>query len=233
MGLFGRRENEIISGTLEEEESQGVGLSLTPELQVGIAFGVTLLAGFVCAMIVLPLLRPTQAPSTGAAPPPQANFSDPTAREAYVPAVELIRQTDPGAVLTSGAGIWSAQVNTVQLNAGRTGWTFFFYLPETKEMARVVVDNGGVVRLADQQPWKTPPDVLEDQRWMVDSPAAVLKLVENCGEVIQGQPDASVRARLTMAAENRTILWQMSAQSEGDPLTTCEVSVDAVTGVIR
>jgi len=232
MGLFGRHEEEITSGTLEEEESQGPGFSLTPELQVGIAFGMTLLAGFVCAMVVLPLLRPKPTPPPVVAAP-QADFAEPTAREAYVPAVELIRQTDPGATLSSGAGVWSAHLNTVQLDAGRTGWTFFFFLPDTGEMARVVVDRDGVARLADRQPWETPPDVLEDQRWMVDSPAAVVKLLESCAEVVQGQPDASVRARLTMAAENRTILWQMSAQSEADPLTTCDVNVDAITGVIR
>jgi len=232
MGLFGRREDEIASTTLEEEESQGFSFSLTPELQIGIAFGVTLLAGFVCAMVALPLLRPEPAPPPTVAQP-QADFEEPTAREAYVPAVELVRQIDPGAMLASSAGIWSAHVNAVQLDAGRTGWTFFFFLPDTTEMARVVVDRGGVARLVDQQPWETPPDVLEDQRWMVDSPAAIEKLLETCGEVVEGQPDASVRARLTMAAENRTILWQMSAQSEADPLEACEVNVDAVTGVIR
>lgn len=232
MGLFGRHEEEITSGTLEEEESQGFSLSFTPELQVGIAFGVTLLAGFVCAMVLLPLLRPTPAPPPVAAQP-QADFADPTAREAYVPAVEMIREIDPGATLSSGGGVWSANLNTVQLDAGRTGWTFFFYLPDTGEMARVVVDRGSVARLVDRQPWETPPDVLEDQRWMVDSPAAVGKLLEGCTEIVSGQPDANVKARLTMAAENRTILWQMSAQSEADPLTTCEVSVDATTGVVR
>lgn len=230
MGLFSRREDEIASSTLEAES--GTGLSLTPELQVGIAFGVSLLAGFVCAMIVLPLLRPSSV-SPPAVSQPQPDFAEPTAREAYVPAVELIRQTDPGAVLTSGAGVWSAYVNTVQMDAGRTGWTFFFYLPGAQEMARVVVDRENVARLEARQSWETPPDVLEDQRWMVDSPSAVAKLQETCGEVIEQQADASIRARLTMAAENRTILWQMSVQSESDPLATCEVTVDAVTGVIR
>jgi hypothetical protein len=236
MGLFGRHDDEISSSTLEEEESQGgfsLDFNLSPELQIGIAFGVTLLIGFVCAMAVLPALRPEPAPIESQAAGPQADFSDPTAREAYVPAVELIRQTDPGAILASGGGAWTPDINTTQLDAGRTGWTFFFYLPDYQEMAQVVVDKGGTAHLAERQAWETPPDVIDDQRWTVDSPAAVVKLVESCSEVLDAEPDAGVHARLSMASENRTILWQMSVQSEANPLSACEVNVDAITGVIR
>jgi hypothetical protein len=162
---------------------------------------------------------------------PQVDFSIPTAREAYVPAVNLIRQEDARATLASGAGAWTPVINPDQLNAGRTGWTFHFYLPTFNQMATVVVDRGGVAHITELKPWETPPDLLQDQGWQVDSPQALSQMLASCQDTLNTQPDAQVEARLSTAASNRRLMWQVKVFSPENPLAMCEVRLDATTGL--
>lgn len=205
---------------------------LSQELLVGIAFGVTFIVGLTCGLaVVVPALRPSPSPTQQAEAVP--DYSVPTAREAYVPAVELIRQTDPTAELASGAGTWTPVIDPTGLEAGRTGWTFFFFLPATGEMASVVVGQNGQARLSGISQWETPPSLMGDQQWRTDSPQVMAYLLQACGGALGEMPGAQVEARLTTAAENRTLLWQARVYSPDDPLAVCEVTVDGITGLLR
>ena len=88
------------------------------------------------------------SPAEVAEPPRQPSYDVLTAREAYIPAVTLIRDSDPGAQLATGTGVWTPNIDNVYLEAGRTGWTFHFYLPTSAEMATVIVNRGGDARVA-------------------------------------------------------------------------------------
>ncbi len=225
-----QRDQDYLATDAEEPRA---GFALNREAQVGIAFAATFVLGLICALtVVVPALLPKPAPA------PQAvavgpDFSVPTAREAYVPAVELIRQTDPGAQLASSAGAWTPAISAANLEAGRTGWTFSFFLPSTGEMATVVVDQGHAARLVGLRPWQTPPELLPDTQWRADSPQVMALLLEQCAATAQAAPDVKVEMRLSTAAENRTMLWQARVESEEDPLAVCEVVVDGITGLVR
>jgi hypothetical protein len=198
-----------------------------------LAFG----AALVCAMtVVVPrllaapeLAPPRAADRAGGSPDAEA----PTARQAYVPAVELIRETDPAAQLATAVGAWTPTVDRAALRAGRTGWTFYFYLPDSGEMGQVVVNRDLEAHLLETQPWAAAPELLTDQRWRTDSPDAAGPLLDVCGDALAGTEGASATIRLTTAAENRTLLWygQVTAPDEVDPV--CEVTVDALTGLPR
>jgi hypothetical protein len=157
----------------------------------------------------------------------------PTAREAYVPAVTLIRQQDAGAVLVTAAGAWTPVINRAEMEAGRTGWTFYFYLPSTGEMAAVVANRiGADPRILEVQSWLTPPDVMDDQRWEIDSGWGMSKFLPECQSVLNSQSDSEVQAYLSMAAGNRQMLWQYQVLAP-DQNVLCSVNVDASTGQIK
>lgn len=206
---------------------------LSPDVQVLAVFVLTLVAGFACAAVSLNSLGIIGG--AAATPPPRPpDFEVPTAREAYVPAVEAIRAIDPLAELAAGTGVWTPLIDSVQLEAGRTGWTFFFYLPNYGEMAQVVVDRGKVAHVVSRIPWQTPPSLLSDQGWLVDSPQAVNRLLEVCREVLnEAGEDAYVQLWLSTAAEHRTLLWLARVVPISGSQEACEVRVDAVTGVLR
>jgi hypothetical protein len=166
----------------------------------------------------------TQAPAA-------VSLDVPTAREAYVPAVETIRERDVGAQLASGTGAWTPTIDPAQLESGRTGWTYYFYLPASGEMASVIVDRGGSVHIGDVETWETPPELLDDSLWEVDSPQAVSNLLASCQTVLDEEEGAWVQARISAAAEHRRLLWQ--TQVINDNQVVCEVNVDATTGQVR
>jgi hypothetical protein len=165
--------------------------------------------------------------------PSAANLEVPTAREAYVPAVETIRERDVGARLATGAGAWNPTIDPGELAAGRTGWTFHFYLPASGEMAAVVVDRGGSTHIAEVSEWETPPDLLDDSLWEVDSSQAVSNLLASCQSVLDENEGAGVQLRLSAAAEHRRLLWQTQVVLIDDNQVVCEVNVDATTGQVR
>jgi hypothetical protein len=223
---FLKRRDEISSGFGEEKRK---GFALTPEIQVAIAFGVTLVVGLICALVAFP------RPSAGADEPGDVTTPDataPTAREALVAAVEMIRETDAGAQVASGAAVWTPRIDTAQMGAGRNGWTFHFYLPASGEMATVLVDGAGRAKLEDSVPWDTPPSLLDPQRWRTDSPEVMQQFVEMCQATLDAAPDAVVEVRVSMAAENRNVLW-LAKVDPGLGGTPCEVGVDATTGLLR
>ncbi len=227
------RDDEITSGIEEPEPRQRPSFEFKPnsQQQVALTFLATLAIGLIGVLVFVPLLRP--APVSETVELRQPDYTVLTAREAYVPAVEAIRARDPGARLASGAGVWYPNIDMVYLSAGRTGWTFHFYLPATSEMAEVVVDRGGVARITSVIPWETPPDLLEDTRWQIDSPVALNTLVTSCADQFRAAPDTQVEARLTVARSAVAPTWQMRARSIGNPLNVCEVSIDAISGVVR
>ncbi|MEM4724841.1 MAG: hypothetical protein QXP01_07505 [Candidatus Hadarchaeum sp.] len=213
-----------------ESSFGGDQMGLRRELAVALILAGVFLAGVIVVVALVMALRPSTAPQ---AVVPALDYSIQTAREAYVPAVELIRQHDPAAELASGAGAWTPVIDTVYLVAGRTGWTFHFYLPNRREMATVVVDRGGLAHLVDSRPWQTPPDLLDDQAWQVDSPQALDLFYRQCKPVLDTQPGSKVQARLSTAASNRTLVWQVKLLAPDSELPICEVSIDATTGIVR
>ena len=145
----------------------------------------------------------------------------------------VLRQEDPGALLASGTGVWHPNIDRVQLKAGRTGWTFHFYLPASNEMATVIVSRGGTARLSETVAWETPPDLLDDQRWQFDSSDALADMLGVCNDALTSLPDAYVEAKLSTAVSNLTLLWQIDVISQQNPEANCGVNIDATTGIVR
>jgi hypothetical protein len=161
------------------------------------------------------------------------SYDIPTAREAYPPAVMLIRQQDPGAQLASATGAWTPVIDRALLYNGRTGWTFAFYLPSTGQMALVIVDRVTGPRIADVQAWETAPTLQDDQTWQIDSGGAGMQtFVQACGGTLDAQPDSQVQAILTTTGENQWLLWQYQLLA-ADGTISCQVAIDASSGQIR
>jgi len=207
---------------------------LSREMIIAIALGALIFLGGVFAIALLLVFDPGQN-NAGAVSAPALDYEVLTAREAYVPAVEVIRQQDAGAELASGIGAWTPTINTSYLIAGRTGWTFHFYLPASGEMATVVVDRGSTAWIAERVAWETPPDLLDDQNWQVDSAQAVDQFYQVCGVPLESESpeDNMVQARLSTASSNGGLIWQIAAVSLSTELPICGVTVDATTGSVR
>jgi hypothetical protein len=214
----------------EDQQTERSGRG--PEWIALVGFLGVLAFGLVVIMVALAVSR-TRARAEAQAPP-AVSLEIPTAREAYVPAVETIRERDVGARLATGVGVWTPTIDPAELAAGRTGWTFFFYLPATGEMASVVVDQGGSTHVAEVEAWETPPDLLDDSLWEVDSSQAVSNLLATCQSFLdENEGAAEVQARLSAAAEHRRLLWQTQIVLTDDNQVVCEVNVDATTGQVR
>nr|MBN1229018.1 hypothetical protein [Anaerolineae bacterium] len=229
MSFLRRRSDQITSGTQEKSKLQ---LNLTPERQILVALVATILVGCVCSLIAMPRFRPSP-PAEETQQVDVPDFSIPTAREAYIPAVELIRQTDAGAQLASAVSIWTPSIDLVQLRAGRNGWAFHFYLPSSGEMATVLVDGEGNARIDKYETWETPPSLIDDLNWRADSSVVADLLVTSCQETIGDFTQASVELWLSMAEENRAALWLVSASTTGESPATCELTINAVTGLTQ
>ncbi len=207
--------------------SQPSRTGLNPLILIGVLVGLVILL-VICGAAIFVVTSVLRLPT--AAPGSEADVAVPTAREAYPPAVEVIRAEDPGALLASGAGAWTPVINTANLSAGRTGWTFHFYLPASNRMAWVVVDRERTARITRIDEWETRPDLLDDQAWQVDSAQAVQIALQTCQSALDAHPDAVVEARLSMAASNRALVWLVSVTPPASPELACQVSVDATTG---
>src|SRR5574341_561286 len=184
----------------------------------------------VCAIAVILFLSSQppqpQAQAPAGAPP---DLAVPTAREAYPPAVELIRQEDAGAELASAAGAWTPVIASGNLENGRTGWTFHFYLPATNRMAWVTVGRDLSARVVKIEDWETPPALLDDQSWRVDSPQAVAEALDTCRPTLDANANAEVEARLSLAAANRALIWEIHVSAPDNDNANCGVRVDATT----
>jgi hypothetical protein len=170
------------------------------------------------------------APKGPTAPQPTVSPDIPTAREAYIPAVTAIREKDGGAVLMAAMGAWTPVVNRAELGAGRTGWTFYFYLPSSAQMAAVVVNRGGGARISEVKAWGTVPDALDELNWQIDSGASINKFTEKCLGSLNS--DASVLATFSTARENNSLMWIYQAVN-WDGAVLCEAKVDAQSGAAR
>jgi hypothetical protein len=136
-----------------EEKKPPVKAGRIIAIVVGLVVVLCVIGGLVLAITqVLPLL--TSSPSSPASVE-TVSYDIPTAREAYAPAVTLIRQKDPGAQLASATGAWTSVIDRALLKNGRTGWTFAFYLPATQQMALVIVDRVTGPRIASTEAWAT------------------------------------------------------------------------------
>lgn len=212
------------------EETGGL-LGLSPAGRTIVVFLLTFAVGLAFVMLVImPALQPPSLPTMQLAIP---DYSQPTAREAYIPAVETIREQYPLAALAEAAGTWTPEIDTVQLEAGRTSWTYFFYLPSRQQMATVIVDADGLAWIDSIDTWPEQPSLLDDQRWNTDSPIVTNALLSHCEDTLGEQPDSQVEMRLSTAAANRTLLWQATVSSLQAPDATCTVTVDASTGILR
>ena len=169
-------------------------------------------------------------PVTASGPTEYITYDVQTAREAYPPAVALIRQEDPAAELVSAAGAWTPNVSKGYVSAGRTGWTFHFYLPSREQMVAVIVDRNGRAYIAEKLAWTTPPQSLSDQGWTQDSPIATYAFMQKCQSALSGHPEAAVEARLSLAPENQRLLWQVWLLDPNQQ-SLCEFMLDASTGV--
>lgn len=234
MAFLKRRDDDFLPPEPREprEPIKLPKLRLSQGIQMVLVFVVTLAAALACAFgVLVPALRPESA----SAHPSEAgiDYSQPTAREAYVPALELARETDVQAELMSAAAVWTPPVDREGLVSGRGGWTFFFYLPATGEMLTVAAGAEMGPEVVSVEPWATPPSLFDDERWRIDSPGALAVLQDKCGSALDEAPDAQVEVRLSTASANLTLLWagRVLAGEEAAPL--CEVNVDAVTGLPR
>lgn len=216
------------------------GFRISQGVQAAFAFLLTFAAALACAVFyVIPALSPAQpaaaqgeagADSEAALSP---EYALPTAREAYVPALELARQSDPAAELMSAAALWTPQFDAAELVMGRGGWTFFFYLPASLEMMTVTVGQEREAEVAGVEPWASPPQLFDDARWNADSPQIAGPLIERCAAALEEAVDAQAELRLSTAQANRSLLWNGRVLPAGGGEPLCEVSVDAVTGVVR
>jgi hypothetical protein len=205
--------------------------ALTPPILIGI---ILLVVGLIAVCVIIAVFlyglisQQPQAQGPVASPP---DLAVPTAREAYPPAVELIRQEDAGAQLASAAGAWTPIIALGNLDNGRTGWTFHFYLPATERMAWVSVGRDLSTRVVKIEDWETPPGLLDDQSWQVDSPQAIAEALETCRPALDANDDAEVEARLSLSGANRALVWDIRVSAPGDD--ECGVRVDATTGRVR
>jgi hypothetical protein len=163
----------------------------------------------------------------------QPDFTIPTAREAYIPAIDLARQNDVRAELVSAAGAWTPLFLVEQIASGRTGWTFHFYLPGEQEMISIVVGKEGIAQITKRVPWVIPVLALDDQGWFIDSPEIAETLVENCGDLKDGATNLKVEARLSLAASEGRMIWLIRVTSLDEVELFCELSMDATTGQLR
>lgn len=180
------------------------------------------------------LFQSTNQPAPPPTATPTADPSIPTAREAYPPAIDMIRDQDPGAELASAAGAWTPTIVLPDLVDGRTGWTFHFYLPAKNQMAWVTVGRDREVRLARVEDWETPPTLLDDEAWQVDSPQAIqIALGSACQATLDDAPDAEVQARLSLDVSNGALIWQIRVFPAADPNAACSARIDATSGTVR
>jgi hypothetical protein len=200
------------------------------QVLIVIVLGVILLA-VVCVAVYLLFFQGDRSGVVQSIPQPELDI--PTAREAYVAAVDVVRQTDQGAQLASGVGAWTPTIAQNNLDAGRTGWTFHFYMPTTSTIAWVVVSRGGGARVTRVDDWETPPSLLDDQSWQIDSGQAVLTAMQTCQPTLDAHPDATIEARLSLAAANRALVWRISVTPADPGVSPCVVSMDATTGSAR
>lgn len=227
--MFKRRDDDLYVA-YEEPERERRRINVSPRTQGLLAFVITLVAGLLCGFtVIVPQLAVPASPVAG----PTPDYSIPTAREAYVTAVEAIRAEEPGARLASAAGAWTPPTSSAQVSTGRTGWTFSFYLPSSNEMVNVVVNRAGAAEIGTAEAWAAVPGLLEDQRWRADSSVAAAVFAETCGAALNDSPDASVEARLSTAEELIAPMWHVVLRNPGEPLAACEVRVDATTGTVR
>jgi len=159
------------------------------------------------------------------------SFDIPTALDGYPAAITIARQNDPAAILVSAAGAWAPNISRAALRAGRTGWTYYIYLPATRQMAAIVVDRaGGNARIASTQKWDTPPDVLDDTTWAIDSWQGMTAFLQKCEGALNESGDRSAQAWLSTAKEGGgRLAWRYTIIAP-DETIICQIAVDAQTG---
>ena len=204
----------------QPEEVRPAGLNQTLVIVLGLVVlvvlgGIVLVAAFI--------FRPPSTPAVVAT----VSYNIPTAREAYPAAVNLIRSQDVGAQLVSAQGTWTPNIDMSQLMSGRTGWTFFFYLPAKAVMASVIADTSTGVRIANVKPWQTPPSVNDERSWVADSSIGMDLFIQKCGGEIHD--DRQVLVTMSTARELGTLLWQRQVLTP-DNQVVCEADTDARTG---
>lgn len=207
---------------------------LNPPLIIGIVI-LVVVALMLCAAGYMFLNNQMQQQAQNQPTPsgPQPEFDVPTAREGYPEAVEVARAQDPGAQLTSAAGAWTPTIFRDNLDAGRTSWTYYFYLPGTNSMLWVTVVRGLVASVSNTETWDTPPALVDHQSWQVDSAQAITVGMEKCRDVLISYPDSTVEARLSLAASQRGILWYVTVTPASPEITPCRAVVDGTSGVAR
>src|SRR5690606_1248858 len=105
--------------------------------------------------------------------------------------------------------------------------------PASLEMMTVTVGQEREAEVAGVEPWAPAPQLFEDARWNADSPQIAGPLVERCSTALEEAVDAQAELRLSTAQANRSLLWSGRVLPAGGGDALCEVSVDAVTGVVR
>jgi hypothetical protein len=210
------------------------GRGLNPPVLIGIVIiviAVLMLCG--AAVIYLTSRPPAEPEPPTGTPAPRPDLDVPTAREAYPAAVEVARARDAGAELASAAGAWTPNYNSDNLDAGRTGWTYHFYLPSENKMLWVVADRDAGVRVVREEDWETPPGLIDDQGWQIDSAQALALAVQTCETLLAADQNPSVEARLSLAASGRALIWHIHMTPSDPDDDVCSVRIDATTGVVR
>src|SRR5687768_14456486 len=154
-----------------------------PSLQLPLMFAIAAL--LLSALGCLSLSNAGRADQTDPTPDvPQPELDVPTAREGYPPAIGAARTEDPAAELMSAVGAWTPSIFLDNLEAGRTSWTYHFYLPSTQSILWVTVVREAIASVVKTEAWETPPALIDHQSWQIDSAEAMTVAMETCQAVL-------------------------------------------------
>jgi len=207
----------------------GPGKTSGPPVTLLIIGGLLALMAVACLAVIAVLVFSQSA----ARPSEPVPVDIPSARDGYPDALKIARQNDLQAVLVSIAGAWTPNISHAALAEGRTGWTYYIFLPATQQMAAIVVDRAGSARIASTQKWQTPPDVLDDQTWAIDSGQGMVPFLQKCDSAISATSGSQVQAWLTTAkTQGGRLAWRYTVMAS-DESVVCEVAVDAQTGQVK
>jgi hypothetical protein len=201
---------------------------MAPRTEIIFAIGLLMFAAVTTALVTVAIamgMRVEAPPPLEATP---QGFTVPTAREAYPPALERARERDPRAELASAVGVWTPGTPFSQVQSGRTGWTFHFFLPGERAMVSIVANTSQQAELTGERAWLSDPALLDDQFWQLDSSIVGNRFAETCSEAWQANPDARVEFRLSTAATNGRLQWAATLTEGQNDL--CSVRVDATSG---
>jgi hypothetical protein len=156
-------------------------------------------------------------------------FVEVTARRFYPAAEALARAWEPDAQLVGANASWSA--TAVNLVGNPTDWSFRFYSPARQRLYLAGVERDGqAIGVPHFRKETSPPRTINPEAWVVDSPQALARWLDNGGaEWLGRNPGADVTIQLSVDTASGGPTWIINGVggSEGAPPA---LKVDAATG---